>query len=85
MPQFLDHHRAPGPPPQEIVSQIADDLKAGGHTDPATGVKGIAWMYSNNEQWCVTEAPNPDAVHKYHEAMGVQLDRGEITEVNVVR
>ena len=85
MPQFLDHHPASGPPPAEMIDQVAADLKAGGHADPATGVKGIAWMYNNNEQWCVTEAPNADAVHKYHETMGLDLGPGDITEISVVR
>ena len=85
MPQFLDHHQASGPPPQEMVDAVAQDLGGGGHTDEATGVKGIAWMYNDNQQWCVTEAPNADAVHKYHEAMGMTLDKGNVTEIKVVR
>jgi hypothetical protein len=84
MPQFLDHHIAPGPPPAEMISQVADSLKAGG-TDPASGVKGISWMYNDREQWCVTEAPNADAVHEYHQKMGVDLGPGDVTEINVIR
>jgi len=85
MPQYLDHHRAPGPPPREMVEQVAAAIKAGGPPDPATGVKGLSWMYNDNEQWCITEAPNAEAVHKYHESMGVNLGPGDVTEVNVVR
>jgi hypothetical protein len=84
MPQFLDHHSAPGLPPQEMVDQASSMIKAG-HTDPTTGVKGITWLYNNNEQWCVTEAPNAEAVHKYHEAMGLNLGAGDVTEITVVR
>lgn len=85
MPQFLDHHMSSGPPPPEMISQASEDLRAGGHTDPATGVKAISWMYNDREQWCVTEAPNPDAVHNYHEGMGLRLGPGDITEIKVVR
>jgi hypothetical protein len=83
MPQFLDHHPASGPPPAESVNQATAAIKEG-HTDPDSGVKGIAWMYNDNEQWCITEAPNAEGVHKYHEAMGVNLGPGDVTEINIV-
>jgi hypothetical protein len=85
MPQFLDHHRAPGPPPTDMIEQVAADLNAGGHVDPTSGVKGLAWMYNDSEQWCITESPNAEAVHKYHEGMGVDLGPGDVTQINVVR
>jgi hypothetical protein len=85
MPQFLDHHKAPGPPPTEMIEQVASSLKAGGQADPATGVRGLSWMYNDNEQWCITEAPNAEAVHTYHEAMGVDLGPGDVTQINLVR
>ena len=84
MPQFLDHHKSPGPPPPEMVSQVEADLKAGGHADAATGVKAISWLYNDSEQWCIVEAPSADAVHKYHEAMGMNLGLGDVTEIKVV-
>jgi hypothetical protein len=84
MPQFLDHHKASGPPPAEMVQQVASMLKGGAPADPATGVKGLSWMYNDNEQWCVTEARNAESVHKYHEAMGIDLGAGDVTEINVV-
>jgi hypothetical protein len=67
-----------------MVEQVANMFKAG-HTDPATGVKGLSWLYNDNEQWCVTEAPNAESVHKYHEAMGLNLGPGDVTEIKVVR
>ena len=84
MPQFLDHHPASGPPSQEMIDQAAAGMK-GGQADPATGVKGLAWIYNDKEQWCITEAPAADAVHKYHEAMGINLAAGEVSEINFVR
>ena len=84
MPQFIDHHRASGPPPPEMVRQ-ANEAMGSGQADPATGVRGLAWMYNDNEQWCVTEAVDAQAVHRYHEGMGVLLGSGDVTEINVVR
>ena len=40
------------------INQVTEDLKAGGHTDSASGVKGLTWMYNDSEQWCITEAPD---------------------------
>ena len=71
MPQFLDHHKSPGPPPPEMVQQVSTMLKGGARADPTSGVKGVSWMYNDTEQWCVTEAPDAASVHKYHEAMGM--------------
>jgi MinD-like ATPase involved in chromosome partitioning or flagellar assembly len=85
MPQFLDHHRAPRPPPAEMIDQVTADLSGGDHVDAATGVRGLAWMYNDNEQWCITEGPNADAVHKYHEGMGLDLGPRDVTQINVVR
>jgi hypothetical protein len=42
-------------------------------------------MYSDNEQWCITEAPDAESVHKYHQGMGLQLGPGDVTQVSVVR
>ena len=84
MPQFLDHHKASGPPPAEMIQQATQALSRG-EADPTTGVKGLSWMYNDNEQWCVTEAADAQAVHKYHEGMGVLLGPGDVTEINVVR
>jgi hypothetical protein len=68
-----------------MVEQVAAMMKGGAQADPATGVKGLTWMYNDTEQWCITEAPNAEAVHKYHEAMGLNLGPGDVTEINVVR
>ena len=84
MPQFLDHHKSSGPPPAEMIQQATAAIKSGGQTDPATGVKGLAWIYNDNEQWCITEAADAQAIHKYHEGMGVILGPGDVTEINVV-
>jgi hypothetical protein len=84
MPQYLDHHKSPGLPTAEMISQAEAGLKSG-QADPVTGVKGISWLYNENEQWCITESPNPEAVHKYHENMGINLGSGDVTEIKMVR
>ncbi|MBI4336983.1 MAG: hypothetical protein HY683_04050 [Chloroflexi bacterium] len=83
MPKYLDHHKMPGPPPPEMVKQVTTAIKAG-KADPVTGVKGLSWLYTSSEAWCISEAPTPQAVHKYHENMGVKLGSGDVTEIQVV-
>ncbi len=81
MPRYLDHHKASGSPPPEMVREATSAIKAG-RSDPATQVKAINWMWNDKEQWCLADAPNPEAVHKYHEAMGVKLGAGDVIEVH---
>ena len=84
MPQFLDHHKMSGPPSSEMIEQVTKGIKSG-HRDQASGVKGLGWMYNDNEQWCIVEAPNAEAVHKYHKAMGLNLGAADVTAINVVK
>jgi hypothetical protein len=63
-----------------MVKQVTQAIKAG-KADPATGVKGLQWLWTKNEGWCLSDAPNAQAVHKYHEVMGIKLGAGDVTEV----
>ena len=79
MPKYLDHHAMPQLPP-EVVQQVQASMR-GGTVDPL-GVKGInAFMSTDGQAWCLTEAPNAEAVCKSHEAMGVVLTTGDVHEV----
>ena len=48
------------------------------------GVTGINAFIGETETWCYTEAPNPEAVHKSHEAMGIDLGAGEVIAVQAL-
>ena len=79
MPKYIDHHPMPGPMPEEMVATIAASIKAGDTDD--FGVKGVNAFTSDNEMWCVTETDGPEAIHKSHEAKGITLGAGDVTEV----
>ena len=79
MPQFIDHHKGP-PPPPEMVKAIQAAVKAG-KTDPKTGLKAIMGMSGKDDQYCVMEGPNAQAIHKYHESMGIHLGPGDVVEL----
>ena len=78
MPKFIDHHKAVQMPPEAAQKAVAD-MKAGRANQ--FGVKPINGFFAKNEMWCYCEAPNADAVHKMHEAYGLKLGPGEVTEV----
>ena len=79
MPLYLDHHPMAGPMPKEMLEGAVAKIKSG-EVDEFGG-KGVNAFYTDSEAWCLTEAENPDAIHKSHEAIGVTLGAGDITEV----
>ena len=81
MPKYVDHHATVPMPPEMAQAAIAK-MKSG-EVDQF-GVKGINAFIGATDTWCVTEAPNPEAVHKGHEAMGINLGPGDVTEVQAL-
>ncbi|MBI2172324.1 MAG: hypothetical protein HY532_03840 [Chloroflexi bacterium] len=80
MPMFLDHHKIV--PPPAMVEESRKAIKAGAKSPQ--GVKGVNGFYSSTESWCLTEAPNAKAVHDYHDAMGIKMGPGDVTEVKSI-
>jgi uncharacterized protein DUF4242 len=69
MPKFLDSH-ALGGATEEQLRQA--------QTAPAEqdGTRALNLLYSQNEDklFCLTEAPNREAVEKYHQDLGMKCD-----------
>jgi hypothetical protein len=83
MPKFIDHHpMGPGLPP-EAAEGIAEKIRAG-ETDEF-GVKGLnVYIGKTGEAFCVSEAPDAEAVMKAHEAAGFPISRTDVVEVEAV-
>jgi hypothetical protein len=82
MPKFLDRHPMPDVAP-EMREGIAERIRAG-ETDEH-GVKGLNVLLADNgEGFCLSEAPDADAVVRAHEAYGFQLRREDVVEVETV-
>ena len=62
MPKYIDHHKGAVTLPPAVAKQMVDGIKAG-QKNPL-GVRGINSFFAKDEAWCVTEAPNADAVCK---------------------
>jgi hypothetical protein len=80
MPLFLDQHDGGLPP--EMVPAIKQKVD-GGQIDEF-GARAVNVMWSDSETFCVSEAPNAEAVHKAHEAIGVTLGAGKVREIQSV-
>ena len=69
MPKFLDYHAKMPQMPAEAVKQMQDMLKA--KKKDQFGVTPLTvYMGNGGQAYCVSEAPNADAVRKSHQAHG---------------
>ena len=64
-------------------AQAAVEKLKSGQADE-NGVIGINAYVGATDTWCITEAPNAEAVHKGHEAMGIKLGAGDVQEVQAL-
>ena len=62
-----------------MARQIAAKMKAGQADE--FGVIGLNGFMGGGHAWCLSEAPNSDAVCKAHEAMGMKIGPGDVTEI----
>jgi hypothetical protein len=79
MPKFIDHHEMQDVAP-EMAAGIAERIKAGEADEH--GVRGLnVFLGKDGTAFCLSEAPNADAVVEAHEAYGFSLDRKDVVEV----
>jgi hypothetical protein len=82
MPKFIDHHEMHDVAP-EMAAGIAERIKAGEADEH--GVKGLnVFLGKDGTAFCLSEAPNADAVLEAHAAYGFSLDRKDVVEVESV-
>ena len=80
MPKFIDYHeKAPALSP-EMVGQMVAAMKAGKPNE--LGVTPINFFMSTGGQgYCLSEAPNAEAVRQMHAALGVPISAKDVVEV----
>ena len=82
MPKFIDHHEMRDVAP-ELAEGIATRIQAD-ETDEH-GVRGLnVFLGKDGTAFCLSEAPDVDAVLKAHEAYGFPLSRADVVEVQSV-
>ena len=81
MPQFLDHHpTAHSALTEEAVEQLRNHIRA--ETPDDFGVKWLSvYVTANGQGYCISEAPNAEAVVKSHELMGYLIETTDVMEV----
>ena len=80
MPMFLDQHQGGLPP--EMVGAVKQKVAAGQADE--FGAKALNVFWSESETFCLSEAPNAEADHKSHEAIGVTLGGGDVRQVQSI-
>jgi hypothetical protein len=82
MPQFIDHHEMSDVSP-ELTVGIAQKIKEGQADE--NGVTGLnVFLGKDGTAYCLSDAPDADAVVKAHEAFGFSLSRSDVVEVESV-
>ncbi|MBI2919322.1 MAG: DUF4242 domain-containing protein [Chloroflexi bacterium] len=80
MPKYMDYHRTL--PPADIVEKVASAIRQGRPNE--FGMRPINVFAGKREVWCLTEAPNAEAVLKSHESLGVKIGAGDVSEVSTL-
>jgi uncharacterized protein DUF4242 len=82
VPKFIDHHEMSDVAP-EMAAAIGERIKAGEADEH--GVKGLnVYLGKDGTAFCLSEAPDAEAVVKAHEAYGFSLDSADVVEVQSV-
>ncbi len=81
VPQFLDHHPiAHATVTEEAVEELRTQIRAETLND--FGVKWLsAFVAANGEGYCLSDAPNAEAVVKSHEVLGYLIETTDVIEV----
>jgi hypothetical protein len=83
MPKFLDHHGMGPSLPPEAKAGIAEQIKAG--QADQFGVTGLnVFLTPDGEAYCLSDAPDADAVVRSREALGFPIQRADVVEVESV-
>ena len=80
MPKFMDFHpEMPEMPPKVVEGAKAMLLAGEANQFGATGIN--VFFGTGGEAFCLSEAPDAEAVLKSHEALGIPLDAKHVVEV----
>ena len=85
MPKFMDFHESiPEMSPEQaqgLMAAATEKIKAG-QADDSGVVPLNVFFGSGGQAYCLSEAPNVEAVVKSHDAVGISQESRNIHEVN---
>jgi hypothetical protein len=83
MPKFIDHHAMSPDMPPEVQEGIAARIRSG--EEDEHGVRGLnVFLGTDGTAYCLSEAPDAEAVVRAHEAAGFPIGRDDVVEVTSV-
>ena len=87
MPQFMDFHaQMPEMAPEQaqgIMAHLKEQIESGAANESAVRPVNV-FFGTGGQVYCLSEAPNAEAIVKAHEAAGVPQTLDNIHEVNSV-
>jgi hypothetical protein len=83
MPQYLDYHEKAAAFSPQALETLVTFVKDGRRDRFGTLVVNT-FVGSNGQGWCHSEAPNPEAVVKSHQLLGVSQDAAHVIEVRSI-
>ena len=78
MPTFLDHHAMPELP-GEMREAMAERIRSGQADE--NGARAVNVYMADGEAYCLSDAPNAEAVLEAYAAAGIAIGRQDIVEV----
>ncbi len=80
MAKFIDYHESLPPMPPEMMAQAKEGIEAGAVNE--FGSKGLnLFLGTDGSAYCLSEAPDADAILKSHQALGIPQELNAIKEV----
>jgi hypothetical protein len=81
--KFIDHHATMPKLAPEMAEGIAERLRAGESDE--FGVKGLnVFLGKDGTAYCLSDAPDAEAVVKAHEAAGFRISKDDVVEVEAL-
>ena len=81
MPKFIDYHESLPPMPPEMMAQAKAGIEAGAVNEFGSKALNL-FMGTDGSAYCLSEAPDAEAVLKSHQALGIPQTLEDIKEVN---
>ncbi len=82
MPRFIDYHERLPQLPAEAVTAMRKRIKSGKRDD--FGVKALNVLVGDGDGYCLTDAPDADAVLASHKANGFPLQKKDVKQVTPI-
>ncbi len=78
MPLYIDFHAKMPSVPLEALNEMRKQI---GKVGPQGVTSVAAYFTKDGQAYCLSEAPDPDAVCRAHETKGLTITKGDVHEI----